>query len=498
MLGLTQKEKDLALNAALDEFSADQLQRAIDKGGNVNGRGGRYATPLFKAVAMYEGSSVLRAVEILLKAGANPNAVNDERQSVMQAALTGYRGDKDLIGMLIAHGADVHAQDPQQNTVLQTALQRKRWDVAEMLIGMGGHRHHTNLAGQSVLSRAIENDAPPGVVERLFDVGIDMNAGGKNAPLMLAARKGRTDYLALILKQPGVMLDVADDDKNSALMLAAESGRKEAVQALIDAKASPDYIPGRGASVLEYAAKAGHQEIVEILLKAGATMEAQGQRRVTALTNAAANGNIRMVMTMLHAAQERGVELNLAPSLAAAAENGHGRVLELLLKAGAVVDYPDSDNRTPLMKAALNDHSESLEILIKAGAAVDAQDSHGMTAYDHAVAGNRQRAKSLLNKFRSDKTATDRKSAADQGFTRVNDHSIEVREGEGLTMTFNFWTQQVIFRDTERPAPVTVQNFDDVQRQESIVEAYEKLKSLGGTPPEPRAASVHKKTALHA
>ena len=55
-------------------------------------------------------------------------------------------------------------------------------------------------------------------------------------------------------------------------------------------------------------------------------------------------------------------------------------------------------------------------------------------------------------------------------------------------MTFNFWTQQVIFRDTERPAPVTVQNFDDLQRQEAIDEAYVKLKELGGNPPDPRAS----------
>lgn len=499
MLGLSQKEKDQALYAALDDFSPDQLQRAIDKGANLEGRAGQYATALFKAVASYERSTVKDASEILLKAGANPNALNEAGQPVMQAALTGYRGDAALARILVAAGADVHARDPQGNTALHVALQRKLWDVAGFLIDAGGHKNHTNDAGQSVLSRAIENDAPADIVKRLLDVSIDVNAGGNSAPLLLAARKGRADYLTLLLAQTGVMLDVADSDKNSVLMLAAVSGKKEAVQLLIDAGASTDYIAGRGASVLEYAAQAGHQEIVEILLKASARLETKGQKRVTALTNAAANGNIRMVMTLLHAAQERGEELELRDAFAVAAEKGFGRVLELLVKAGADVNAPDADNRTPLMKAAAGDFVEALEILVKAGAKTGAADAHGMTAYDHAVSANKQRAKSFLNKFRSDAMAAEKKEASDGYlFTRVNDHSLEVREGDGLTMTFNFWTQQVIFRDTERPAPVTIQNFDDLQRQEAIVEAYEKLKSLGGTPPEPRVASVHKKAALHA
>lgn len=499
MLGLTQKEKDYALYVALQDFSPGKLQRAIDKGANVDTPRGDFAAPLFKVFSIYEKSTVEQALAILLKAGANPNVTDAGGQSVIQAALRSYRGDLPSIRALVEAGADVDARDDSGDTALQTALDRKSWDVAQLLVDNGGHREHTNDGGRSVLAAALQNDAPASLVKRLFDVGIDVNAGGSNAPVLVAARKGNAEYLSLLLAQPGVMVDIADAEKSSALVLAVKSGRKDALKVLLDAKASPDYLPTKSATALEHAAGTGQQEMVEMLLAAGATLEMQGQRRPTALTLAATNGNIRMVMTMLHAAQERGVELNLAPALAVAAEKGHGRVVELLLKAGGFVDYPDIDNRTPLMKAAMGDHVESLDILLKAGAKPDAADAHGMTAYDHAVAGNKQRAKGYLNKFRSDAVAPEAKAKADDyRFTRVNDHSLEVREGEGLTMTFNFWTQQVIFRDTERPAPVTVQNFDDVQRQESIAEAFEKLKSLGGNPPEPRAASVHKKAALHA
>lgn len=497
MLGLTQKEKDDALYSALEDFSPGKLQRAIEKGAGLDSAHGDYASPLFKVFSIYEKATVDQALAILLKAGANPNVTDARGRSVIQAALRGYRGDQSSVRALIEAGADVDARDDGGDTALQTALDRKAWDVAHLLIDNSGHREHTNREGRSVLVAALHNDAPASLVKRLFDVGIDVNAGGQNAALLIAARKGNADYLGLLLAQPGVMVDVADSEKSSALVLAVKSGQKEAVKALLDHKASPDYTPG-GVTALEYAASAGQQEMLEMLLRAGATLEMQGQRRPTALTHAAANGNIRMVMTIIHAAQERGVELYLAPALAVAAEKGHGRVVELLLQAGAFVDYPDGDNRTPLMKAAMGDHVESLDILLKAGAKADAVDAHGMTAYDHAVAASRQHAKGFLNKFRSDAVAPEAKAKGDDyRFTRVNDHSLEVREGEGLTMIFNFWTQQIIFRDTDRPVPVTVQNFDDVQRQESIAEAFEKLKSLGGTPPEPRIATVQKRAALH-
>ena len=178
MLGLTQKEKDIALYVALQDFSPEKLQRAIDKGANVNAPRGDFAAPLFKVFSIYERSTVEEALAILLKAGADPNVTAGSGQSVMQYALRSYRGELPAIRALIAAGANVDARDNAGDTALQTALDRKSWDVAQLLVDCGGHREHTNEAGRSVIAAAIHNDAPPALVKRLFDVGIDVNAGG--------------------------------------------------------------------------------------------------------------------------------------------------------------------------------------------------------------------------------------------------------------------------------------------------------------------------------
>lgn len=502
MLGWSQKEKDYALYRALDEFSATGLEKAIKSGADVNNQRYRSGVPLFKAFSIYDRDNVAEAVQMLLDAGANPNKFDRENtQTVMHAALDNTRAGLPVLKALIAAGGDIHVTDHLGSTPLFNALRRKSWDAALHLIDLGGHKTHTNNYNQTLAGQAIENDVPPGLLARLFETGLNVNAPSYNnpPPLVMAAKKGNAAYIGVLLKQSGILVDQPDSDGVSALFHAVISGRLDAVAALLDGKASPDIASSKGLTPLSYAAGAGHQEILEMLVKAGAALDVPSTDGRTALSNAAGNGNIRMVITLLTAAQEQGVTLNLVPALHVAAEKGFGRVLELLIKAGADANAADGDSRTPLMKAATSDNTEALDILLKAGAKPDTADAHGMSAYDHAVAGGKSKSKSFLGKYRTTAAAAEQKGAPalgdDYRFVRVNDHSLEVREGEGLTMTFNFWTQQVIFRDTERPAPVTVQNFDDVQRQESIVEAFEKLKSLGGNPPEPRVATLNKRPA---
>jgi ankyrin repeat protein len=501
MLGWSQKEKDYALYQAIDEFSREALEKAIKSGANVNNERYRSGAPLFKAVGMYNQDQILAATSMLLTAGASPNMFDRERtQSVMHAAADSTRGGVALMSALVEAGGDIHLPDHHGSVPLFNAIRRKSWDVATMLVDKGGHKVHTNNYNLTIAAQAIEHDAPPALLSRLFETGLDVNAASYNnpPPLLMAAKKGNAAYINILLKQPGILPDLRDSDGVTALLHAVISGRQDAVAALLAGKAAPDAATSKGMTPLSYAAHAAHQEILEMLVKAGASLDIPGSDGKTALAYAAGNGSIRMVMTLLNAAQEQGVTLDLSPALHVAAEKGFGRVLELLIKAGADVNAPDNNSRTPLMKAATSDNTESIEILIKAGARPETADTHGMSAYDHAVAGGKTKAKSFLGKYRADVAMREQKGAApadDYSFVRVNDHSLEVREGDGLTMTFNFWTQQIIFRDTERPAPVTIQNFDDVQRQESIVEAFEKLKSLGGTPPEPRATTLQKRPA---
>lgn len=70
-------------------------------------------------------------------------------------------------------------------------------------------------------------------------------------------------------------------------------------------------------------------------------------------------------------------------------------------------------------------------------------------------------------------------------FKKVSEHSIDVLEDNGLRTTFNFMMQHIVV-DNQKPGTTpAVVNFDDVQRQGAIIEAYEKLVEMGGNPPDP-------------
>ena len=60
-----------------------------------------------------------------------------------------------------------------------------------------------------------------------------------------------------------------------------------------------------------------------------------------------------------------------------AAEHGHERVVELLLRHGAEANLQGSDGDSALMYAAVNGHERVVDLLIRRGAAVNPPRSGG-------------------------------------------------------------------------------------------------------------------------
>src|SRR5438034_6975999 len=80
-----------------------------------------------------------------------------------------------------------------------------------------------------------------------------------------------------------------------------------------------------------------------------------------------------------------------------AATNGNAAIVELLLKAGAEVNAPNSNGTTPLMFASASGKTDAIRILLDHGANVNGRDSsHGQTAVMFAAALNRAAAIKLL------------------------------------------------------------------------------------------------------
>jgi ankyrin repeat protein len=96
------------------------------------------------------------SARILLEHGANPNLRNKTGSTPLDdAALS---GNKDLIEMLLAHGADLSAQDPESKSApLHYAASFGRLEAVRILVEHGADVSAKNSKGQTALQLAMSN-----------------------------------------------------------------------------------------------------------------------------------------------------------------------------------------------------------------------------------------------------------------------------------------------------------------------------------------------------
>ncbi|KAJ5368785.1 uncharacterized protein N7496_008545 [Penicillium cataractarum] len=82
--------------------------------------------------------------------------------------------------------------------------------------------------------------------------------------------------------------------------------------------------------------------------------------------------------------------------LSLAAQKGHRRIVEDLLKAGAIVDAEDFHGHTPLAFAAQNGHLAVVDILLRAGASIDYRSSSSMSPFGQAAENGHEKVARYL------------------------------------------------------------------------------------------------------
>lgn len=167
--------------------------------------------------------------EIALRAGADPNAY-DEESALMK---TFWRHNYEVARLLIAHGADVRSGDG--DSMLMQASIRGRVDIVKELLAHGA------------------------------DVNtFDLKA---NTPLILAADNGQLEIVQELLRN-AANVDATNEYGMTAVMLAAQKGYLDIVQALLQAHANPNIRNNYGETPLS---RTQNPNIRAMLIAAGAT-----------------------------------------------------------------------------------------------------------------------------------------------------------------------------------------------------------------------------------
>lgn len=292
-------------------------------------------------------------VAALLDAGADPRSLDHEGKPML--ALASQYGKNDTASLLLARGADAHAEYGENRSGFGSIVRMR--PIGN--VGVNAELAETLLrAGASAILPCRDGQTPLVVA-----AGIDPN--GKKPELL--------DSLPLIdcYIRHGADINARDEHGNTPLSEAVRTKHGTLAAELIRRGADPN-LPGPDGRPLLLAAST--VETARALLDGGADIDATAACSFeTALSQCfhAPQNHIPLIRMLL----ERGARHDITPS-------GRSFLHGLGRKSWAAIDYRDPDKREKTRLAIL----EAARLLIEHGADVNARNDEGKTLLDELSA----------------------------------------------------------------------------------------------------------------
>jgi ankyrin repeat protein len=402
-------------NTALTDAAHEQgpaytaiVKLLIARGADIHAR---HEAAIFGA-ARYAEPDV---VKLLLAKGAPANARNVEQpgDTVLMAAASG--ASLETLQLLLAAGADIKATNDDGQTALMKAVTldhrynpAQRLPMIELLLSKGAEINAKAKDGKTPLLHSVVQHmseaggviSHPEVVKLLLDRGADLKASdraGDNALLLtVGVWQGPTDIVRLLLEK-GIDANWQNNKGISALMIAVEKPNPDVIRLLLDKGVDLNLRDADGATALDHAVSAGNTEIAKNLLARGAHSKKEYKSQgdlVTATTNfallrAAMNNKLAEVKEFVAAGADINSRNHIGDTpLMLAVEYGYGRVdvVNYLVEKGADLNITNINGETALMLATSSNNSEAAEILLAHKAAIDPRNSQLQTALHLAAA----------------------------------------------------------------------------------------------------------------
>jgi len=265
-----------------------------------------------------------------------------------------------IVGLLIDHGADIHARDMQGNTILhQGAMQT---DVCQMLIQFGVDIDARGEDGHTPLTRAAQLRLYP-LTKTLAEQGADIHSKNDlgEVALQLAERHQDSEgnKIADLLRQYGAgpqpvpQIGRPPTEEEFGEIRWADESNSEEIEKLI--RAAPIDVNARDKSGIPLVGGVQSPRILGFLIDQGADIHAKGLHG----------------RSILHGFKKHGANLN--PD-----------VCKMLIQFGADIDARSEQGQTPLICAAQSGKYEVARILIESGADIHVSPEHGRTALEEA------------------------------------------------------------------------------------------------------------------
>mmetsp|Transcript_28727 Transcript_28727/g.46208 ORF Transcript_28727/g.46208 Transcript_28727/m.46208 type:complete len:289 (+) Transcript_28727:135-1001(+) len=215
--------------------------------------------------------------------------------------------------------------------------------------------------------------------------------------------------------QAATASEMAQDELDRRLLFEVERGDVAAVALLLAAGACAEARDmsrsAAGESALHTASLGGRDVIAAMLLDARACVDSVDGFGDTALICAASQGHARVVQLLVGAGADAngvttGSSLMAQSSLHLACKYAHAPVVRLLLDASAAPLAPDAQGYTALHWAASSGDTEIVQLLLSARCNINATSTDGNTPLHSAALGNNVEITQALIQQKGDVNAT--------------------------------------------------------------------------------------------
>lgn len=418
-----------SLFAAIEKKDSAEVERLLKQGADVNTpRKDDKATPLLAA-----SDRDLRIVQMLIDQGAFVEASDSQGRTPLLRAMTGWRLDlagiatpgrqpvkepekssgREIVRLLLAHGADINRPDANGETPLIIAVQMRRPDIVQFLLEQGALPSLITMAGANSSSieggSAIHYAAEYGrldILKILLHKGVDINTRNikQTPPLVLAARWGKLDCIRFLLEHgaaPNLQTFLGD----TALTLAVQAPVKDQpaiVQALLEKDAKVNVRNSGGDTALILATQYGRTETVKLLLQRHADVKAVRVGKPKPLVFADMGRDSLTFGTLVSSPSMAPVSEVRTPGVPPAGMASSASLpaprppQKLSSRKLSRTHYFSIEGDTPLSYAAMYNRADVIRLLLEHGAAINQANTQGETPLHIAAAHGQPDAVRIL------------------------------------------------------------------------------------------------------
>ena len=321
-------------------------------------------------------------VKMFITAGAGVDVAHAGTTPLQFAA---KNGNESIVKCLLSHGAEVNSDAAEDSfKPLMHAANKGYTTVAQLLMQYEVNFRQSNAEGQTALHLAAQNghqDTTKLLLERAPDLAATDQLG--RTALHLASLNGHAEIVkTLVQSGPNSGIDTQDDGDETPLSLASKKGHLSAVEVLLECGARVNSTGRDHHTPVHGAAVNGHEGTAEMILKRGSELKTQFADIVEVLQEAARRGFLQACKLCLQIADDEILDTRSKEQWTAlheAAQNGHDKIVTLLLDNRYNMESEIEEGMTPLAVAAFAGQSNVVKVLLDRGANPLKKNSEGQT-----------------------------------------------------------------------------------------------------------------------